>query len=515
MDFGNAVPPNKILSPLKHLAEIGESDVGRMVKLRVWLQRCRVVQQGSESFKVAFVELREERDWTILGIVDETAPAAGVSINTVSKGVIRWVRNLPLESFMVVEGAIIKRASGEPVIENHCLITDYAIHIVRMYCEAPAANKLTLSLDNASSNALSGQMIEDTRSPTLQFIRYVGPSRSLATHFDNMVLHKRAPVTQAIADIRMMTRRIFCEYLDDRVFTQFEAPCLVPSVWGTDARSKVFSLRYFGETAFLATTAQLYKQLEIAGGRKKVYCIGPAFRADRANMDKYLTEFTSLDVETEIENDYTEVMLLLESLLLHIFQQLKKRCQHQINLIAGVYPSSELLLPDHGKEVRLTFPEARELLREHASPDLMLCDTTFINAAQAALLGAVVREKYATDFFTVHKFPSSDRPFFVMEDSDNPELSNSFTFYLRGQDVGSGGQHIHIPGVLERRIQNSSYPNMSTPGIGKYVDIFSSGGVSPHGGGTFGLDRLVAWYLGLPTVQLAACYPRTKMRLTP
>ncbi len=49
----------------------------------------------------------------------------------------------------------------------------------------------------------------------------------------------------------------------------------------------------------------------------------------------------------------------------------------------------------------------------------------------------------------------------------------------------------------------------------EYVDVFRSAGVPPHGGGGIGLDRVVAWYLNLPSVHLCSYYPRTPKRLTP
>ncbi|CRK29976.1 hypothetical protein BN1723_014309, partial [Verticillium longisporum] len=52
-------------------------------------------------------------------------------------------------------------------------------------------------------------------------------------------------------------------------------------------------------------------------------------------------------------------------------------------------------------------------------------------------------------------------------------------------------------------------------GIKEYVDVFRSVGVPPHGGGGIGLDRVVAWFLNLPSVHLASYYPRTPKRLLP
>lgn len=52
-------------------------------------------------------------------------------------------------------------------------------------------------------------------------------------------------------------------------------------------------------------------------------------------------------------------MHLLEGLLLHMFQQLKKRCKEQVDLVHAVYQSPEFLIPEPGKEVRLTFAEGQ------------------------------------------------------------------------------------------------------------------------------------------------------------
>ena len=41
-----------------------------------------------------------------------------------------------------------------------------------------------------------------------------------------------------------------------------------------------------------------------------------------------------------------------------------ERCAAEIELIRSVYPSEEFLLPEPGKEVRLTFAEGQRLLRE-------------------------------------------------------------------------------------------------------------------------------------------------------
>lgn len=83
---------------------------------------------------------------------------------------------------------------------------------------------------------------------------------------------------------------------------------------------------------------------------------------------------------------------------------------------------------------------------------------------------------------------------------------------MGGQEVLTGGQRIHVPNILESRIRAKSI-DPSSPGIKEYLDVFKSAGVPPHGGGGIGLDRVVAWFLGLPTVHLASYYPGTPKML--
>lgn len=83
---------------------------------------------------------------------------------------------------------------------------------------------------------------------------------------------------------------------------------------------------------------------------------------------------------------------------------------------------------------------------------------------------------------------------------------------MRGQEILSGGQRCHLPDELERNIVAKGIDPSS---LKEYIDIFRSGGVPPHGGGGIGLDRVVAWFLQLPSVHLACAFPRTPKRLTP
>lgn len=217
----------------------------------------------------------------------------------------------------------------------------------------------------------------------------------------------------------------------------------------------------------------------------------------------------------EIDEHYHEVLHMLEGVLLYIFQNLASNFREEIELVRSIYPSEEFLLPEPGKEVRLTFAEGQKLLREEGPAEFAnVLDSEDMSTAQEKALGALIRKKYKTDFYVLDKFPFDARPFYAMRDPENPAVTNAYDFMMRGQEILSGGQRLHLPDELEDTIRAKGL-DPKQPGIKEYVDVFKSVGVPPHGGGGIGLDRVVAWYLNLPSVHLVCDYPRTPKRLSP
>lgn len=217
----------------------------------------------------------------------------------------------------------------------------------------------------------------------------------------------------------------------------------------------------------------------------------------------------------EIEDHYHEVIDMIEGVMLHIFRGLQTRCKEQVDLIRAIYPSDDFLLPEPGREVRLTFAEGQKLLREEGPEEYRhVSDDEDMSTPQEKALGALVRKKFATDFYVLDKFPEGARPFYTIEDPANPKVTNAYDFFMRGQEILSGGQRIHTPELLEARLRKKGI-DPASQGIKEYVDVFRSAGVPPHGGGGIGLDRVVAWYLNLPSVHLTSYYPRTPKRLSP
>ncbi|OAA58414.1 aspartyl-tRNA synthetase [Niveomyces insectorum RCEF 264] len=491
---------------------LDDSYIGKTVVVRAWLQKSRI-----QSAKIGFVELRKGGNWDIQGVI-----VASDEAPVVSRRMVKWVTSINPESFVAVEAKV--KQPLEPV--KSCRVSGLELHITKCFVLAAAPAMLGMTLGTASQPIVnfsddSAQAGEADAAKVAEAATETttAPAASMLTHLDNIAMHKRAPVQQAIADIRIEVKRLFRSYLEARHFKEFEPPCLIGAA--SEGGANVFRLPYFGEEAFLAQSPQFYKQFEIAGGRERVFSISPVFRAENSNTPRHMTEFTGLDLEMEIKDSYTEVLSVLEGVLLFIFRGIQERCANEIETVRSVYYSEPLLLPEPGKEVRLTFAEAQKLLREEGPPEFAnVRDDEDMSTPQEKALGEVVRTKYKTDFYVIDKFPETARPFYAKVDDsgatvgDGVRVTNAYDFFIRGQEVLSGGQRIHDPVELEARIRAKGV-DPTSPGIKEYLAAFQQVGVPPHGGGGIGLDRVVAWFLALPSVHLAAYYPRTPKRLSP
>jgi aspartyl/asparaginyl-tRNA synthetase len=267
------------------LSSLGEEHVGKSVLLRAWVQNGRI--QGA---KMAFVELREEGSWTIQGVV-----AASPEGTPVSRPMVKWVAGISAESFVVVQATVQKPL--EPV--KSCRVSQFELHISKCFVLAAAPSMLGMTLA-AANRPITNFSDEDATAEVEAGVEKLSveeaasgvPAATMLTHLNNIIMHKRAPIQQAIADIRAEVKDLFRSYLKSQKFKEFESPCLIGAA--SEGGANVFRMPYFDKEAFLAQSPQFYKQYEIAGGRKRVFGVGPVFRAEESNTPRHMTEVSRI-----------------------------------------------------------------------------------------------------------------------------------------------------------------------------------------------------------------------------
>ncbi|WAR58069.1 hypothetical protein PtB15_5B301 [Puccinia triticina] len=184
---------------------------------------------------------------------------------SVSKQMIKWTIGIPLESIVVVEGHL--QAPVEDV--KTCSQSKLEIKLEQIFLLAEAPAKLPFLLEDAS------RPVDLLPKEGKQFVT-VGTD----TRLDNRVLDLRTPVNRAIFRVQSRVCNLFRRFLDDEGFIETHTPNIQGVA--TESGASVFKLGYFEQTAFLAQSPQLIKQMAIAADFERVYEIGPVFRAENS-----------------------------------------------------------------------------------------------------------------------------------------------------------------------------------------------------------------------------------------
>lgn len=448
--------------------------VGREVHLRARVHTVR------GKGKTAFVVLRQ-RTATVQCVLF-------VDDKTVSKGMIKYVTSLEKETIVDVVG----RVSAPEVPVESCTQKAVEVQVRTVHAVSRSLARLPLQIEDASRpEPAEGEKAD-----------MAGVSQ--AVRLDNRVLDLRTPANQAIFKCQSQVCHFFRESLLEQGFVEIHTPKMIAGA--SEGGAAVFRLDYIGRPACLAQSPQLYKQMAICADFEKVFEIGPVFRAEKSFTHRHLTEFTGLDFEMAIKEHYFEVLDVIEDFFHRIFDGLERTCAPELETIGSQYPFEPLLHPK--PTLRITFEEGCKLLADagyDADP------TEDIGTEQEKALGRLVRDKYKTDFYVMHRYPKNARPFYTMLAPDDEGVTNSYDVFIRGEEIISGAQRIHDSGLLEKRAVECG---IDPETIRAYLESFSYG-APPHGGCGIGLERVVMLYLGLGNIRKTSMFPRDPQRLTP
>lgn len=320
----------------------------------------------------------------------------------------------------------------ETKIES-CTEHNLELSILEIYLVSPAKQKLPLQIEDASrpeddTEGLQIRVNQDTR-------------------LDNRVLDLRTPANQAIFRLEAGVCKLFRDILTERGFTEIHTPKIISAA--SEGGANVFTVSYFKDSAYLAQSPQLYKQMAIAADFDKVFTVGAVFRAEDSNTHRHLTEFVGLDLEMAFKYHYHEVLFTIGDTFTQMFKGLRDHYAGEIAAVRGQYnvePFKFLEPP-----LKLEYRQAVEMLREAG---VEMDDEEDLSTPSEKLLGRLVKARYDTDFYMLDKFPLAVRPFYTMPDPSNPKYSNSYDMFMRGEEILSGAQRIHDPDYLMERAKH-------------------------------------------------------------
>ncbi len=322
---------------------------------------------------------------------------------------------------------------------------------------------------------------------------------NLDTLLDNRPYTVRRERERAIFKVQHILISAFRDYLNTQSFTEFQAPKLV----GGDAEggAGVFKVDYFyGRNAYLATSPQLYKQMMV-GAFERVYATGVQFRAEKHATTRHLNEISMLDFEMGFITDHMDVIKMIQGLLQHMIQKVGELGQEELKLFNIDLPKIAEKFPV------MKLREAQALIKEKTGqdktnePDLEPEDERWLCEYAAKELGS--------DFVFVTHYPTSKRPFYTLDDPEDPGFTKSFDLLFRGVEIVSGGQRVHN---YEMLIEKIKMKGLDPAKFEFYLMAFKYG-MPPHGGMGMGLERLTQKFLGIENVKEATLFPRDLNRI--
>ena len=325
----------------------------------------------------------------------------------------------------------------------------------------------------------------------------IDPIGRLESDIDNRLnsraLDMRNQKTASIFKLRSKVLASIRETLIKRKFIEINTPKIIGSA--SEGGADLFGLDYFGQKAYLAQSPQLYKE-QMTIGLERVFEISSFYRAEKSHTGRHLSEFTSVDIEAAMM-DYTDVMDVLESIVVDVFKNTSENCKTEQQEIGY-----EIKVPSSPFE-RVTYTQA---LEELSSMDIKIEFGEDLQDSHLRSLG----EKHP-GFFFLTDWPMKLKPFYIHEKDDDPTLSRSFDLQYGYLELSSGGRRLHDPEQLRSRLKEQ---DLDPTSFEEHLKTFGWG-MPPHSGWGMGLDRLMTVLIGIDNVREVVLYPRDPDRLKP
>lgn len=322
---------------------------------------------------------------------------------------------------------------------------------------------------------------------------------SLETKLDLRPLSLRNPMERAKFRIQEGLVRGFRDYLYGQGFTEIHSPKI--GARGAEGGANLFRLEYFHKHAVLAQSPQFYKQMMV-GVFDRVFEVAPVFRAEKHNTKRHLNEYISLDFEMGYIDSFQDIMEMETGFLQYAMALLQREYAEELKML-------KVALPKVDEIPQVRFDRAKELVAEKYGRKIR--NPFDLEPEEEVLIGKYFREEMGADFVFVTHYPSKKRPFYAMDDPQDPDFTLSFDLLFHGLEITTGGQRIHDFGALEKKLGDRG---MTDEGMEQYMMAFQHG-MPPHGGLGIGLERLTMSLLGEDNVRETTLFPRDLGRLEP
>ncbi len=322
---------------------------------------------------------------------------------------------------------------------------------------------------------------------------------SIDVNLDNRPISLRHPHERAIFIIQEALVQAFRLFLSGNGFTEVHTPKIQAA--GAEGGANIFKLDYFGHPAFLGQSPQFYKQMMV-GVFGRVFEVAPVFRAEKHNTTRHLNEYISMDFEMGFIHGMQDIMETEAAYLRFAMQYLKEKCAPELALLGTV-------VPEVGQIPVMKFKDAKKTVVEYFGKKLGGYGD--LDPEEEVLLCEYAKKELGSEFIFITHYPSPRRPFYAMDDPEDPGYAFSFDLLFRGLEITTGGQRVHDHAMQVAKMKEH---DLNPEDFKDYLQIHACG-MPPHGGLGLGLERLTQQILGYKNIRQASLFPRDLKRMLP
>lgn len=293
--------------------------------------------------------------------------------------------------------------------------------------------------------------------------------------------------------------RGFRKFLEEYDFTEIFTPKIVAA--GAEGGANIFKLEYFGKKAYLAQSPQFYKQMLIPV-YERVFEIGPVFRAEKHDTARHLNEYISVDFEMGFINSFYDVINMETGMIKYTLDYLKENYGEYLKKTGTELPAVDEI-------PCVKFKDAKEMIA--AKYNRKIKDPYDLEPEEERLISELFKEEYNSDFVFVTHYPVKKRPFYAMDDPENPKYTLSFDLLFRGMEITTGGQRIHD---YDMQVEKMKSKGLNPEDFESYLMLHKHN-CPPHGGLGMGLERFLMKLTDEKNIRAASMFPRDTSRLVP
>lgn len=325
----------------------------------------------------------------------------------------------------------------------------------------------------------------------------------LATTANRFELYA-TPEMQAVARIEASLLRGARKYFDVNNFTEIIVPHLTRATGACENIATMFTVDHFRENCYLAQTGQLYLEV-LTPYLKKVWCIGPSFRAEPAVDERHLTEFTL--IELEFEGDLWQLMHHIEGVIHSMIQECLATRNEDLRLLSVDKDRINVKPPFK----KVSYTDAVEQLSSFGvkwGDDLK-------SMHEKALV-----EIYGNEPLFITHYPKAIKFFNMKQNSNQPHIVNSTDLILpnSGEAVGAAEREYEYDPLLQRLKDSSMLKQLIEKGgslhdFNWYLEFYRQYGGTPHSGCGIGLNRVTQYVLGSSDIRASTVFPMNKQTL--